>query len=609
MKTARKPTIVRKLRDIFSRSDQVNFLGLLVLLGLMALLETAGIASIMPFMLIVTNPGAIHENQWLSQIYHFFSFQTETSFLVFIGHCVLGLLLINNAGKALLAWLTLRYQNRLVYQLSRRLLSMYMARPYSFFLGRNTSKLGSLLLGEATHVVSGVVGPAMDIAANGLVGIAIIALLVIVDPTVALAIVLVLGCAYSIIFILIRKKLERLGEQQVENNYGKFKSAAEALGGIKDLKVLGREVAFLDTFKLYAKRHAGNNVLVGVISQLPRYILEIVAFGGILLVVLHLINQGEQTTGMVPLLALYAFAGYRLLPATQALFAAATNLRFSIATLDVVHAELVDVTDTPSRPEDHLRQIATTQPLPFQSELELKGVSFQYKGAPDKALQNLSLKIPNQSSIGLVGPTGCGKTTTVDLILGLLSPDAGQLLVDGTPVTDENRSSWQRIVGYVPQQIFLTDDTVAANIAFGIPKDQIDMEAVRRAAAIASLSEFIENELPNGYETQIGERGVRLSGGQRQRIGIARAMYRDPAIVVMDEATSALDGVTEEYVMDAVHRLSGRKTVVLIAHRLTTVRECDVIYQLDHGSVVASGTYQEMMEGSAWFRAASRGSS
>jgi len=600
-------TVVRKVFDLLSRRDQLWFLLLLAVLIVVATLEMAGIASILPFMAIVTNPESIHTNQWLARVYDGLGFRNDEAFLTFVGAVVLGLLIVSNMSKAFSTWLTLRYHNKLAHTFSRRLLANYMARPYTFFLGRNTSEMGSTILTEANRVVSGVISPLTDIISYSLVSAAIFVLLIIVDPWVALTIASVLGGSYFAVYLLARRKLGVISKQQAEANARKYKYADEALDGIKDLKILGRELTFLNRFAFFARRHATNNVTAGVIAQLPRYALEIIAFGGILVMVLFLISRGQKAAEMVPLLALYAFAGYRLLPSLQALFSAITNLRFNVGALHVVHDDLAGNTGAAVEPERYLEEVTKAQPMSFKRAVELKNVSFQYEGSAERALRNLNLTIEANTVVGLVGPTGCGKTTTVDLILGLLSPTEGQLLVDGVEINDRNRASWQRILGYVPQQIYISDDSVARNIAFGVPDDQIDMDAVRKAAEIANLAEFIETRLPEGYDTRIGERGVRLSGGQRQRIGIARALYRDPAILVLDEATSALDGITEEYVMNAVHKLSKKKTIILIAHRLTTVKECDVIYQLERGSVVASGSYDDLMRNSSWFRAAARG--
>jgi ABC-type multidrug transport system fused ATPase/permease subunit len=437
-----------------------------------------------------------------------------------------------------------------------------------------------------------------------LVSLAILCLLVIVDPSVALAIVTVLGGAYTAVYLAARRKLAVISREQYDASRQKYRSAIEALGGIKDMKVLGREITFLRRYVFYAERHAHNNVLAGVIGQLPRYALEIVAFGGILLVVLHFIGQGRQASQMIPLLALYAFAGYRLLPAMQQLFAALTNLRFSVASLDAVHADLKGSRADNDDAEDRLRDIAAAPTMPFRQEIAFHDVWFKYDGASSAALHGISLEIAANSTIGLVGPTGCGKTTTVDVMLGLLAPSAGALVVDGVPVTGPRVAQWQRNIGYVPQSIYISDDTVARNIAFGVPDEEVDWVAVRRAAQVANLADFVETQLPDAYNTRIGERGVRLSGGQRQRIGIARALYRDPPVLILDEATSALDGITEEAVMDAVRGLARRKTIIIIAHRLTTVRDCDVIYQFDKGVICAKGTFNDLVRESAWFRQA-----
>jgi ABC-type multidrug transport system fused ATPase/permease subunit len=494
-----------------------------------------------------------------------------------------------------------------MYTLARRLLARYMASPYTFFLSRNTAELSNNVISEVHRVVSGVVSPLTDIVSSALVTATILTLLVVVDPVVALAIIGVLGGSYSAVYVAARRTLSTISRQQVEANRQKHRAAIEALSGIKDLKVLGRELTFLHRFVLHAERHGQNNVSAGVIAQLPRFALEIIAFGGILLAVLYFLGQGHGAVEMVPLLALYAFAGYRLLPAMQQLFAAVTNLRFSFASLDAVHADLTEAEQVPTAAEDVLSARAAARPLPFAKLLELRDVWCHYDGAAEPSLRGLDLRIAANSSVGLVGPTGCGKTTTVDVILGLLAPSRGQLLVDGVPLAESTLAAWHKSLGYVPQSIYISDDTITRNIALGIPDDQLDMESVRRAARTANLAEFVESDLPNGYETRIGERGIRLSGGQRQRIGIARALYHDPPILILDEATSALDGITEEAVMDAVRNLSRQKTIILIAHRLTTVKDCDVIYQLEKGAIVARGTFDELMRDSRWFRQAAGG--
>ena len=600
------PSVLKKLLALLDTRDRATASAVLVSLIFVALFEVAGIASIMPFMAVVMNPEIIHTNRFLERAFQELGFQSDQTYLVALGLLVLGLLVFGNVVKAVSLWMTLRFHNGLYYKLARRLLARYMSLPYTFFLNRNTAEMSKNILGEVQTVVGGVLDPMTKAISSLLVCTAILTLLIVVDPLVALAIALVLGGCYVSVYTLARRKLQSIGRQQVEASAQKFKWAGEALSGIKDLKVLGREHTFLQRFSLHAAKHAHNNVTAGLISALPRFALEAVAFGGILLVVIYFVAQGEGIGQMVPLLALYAFAGYRLMPSLQELFIAFAKLRFSAAGLDVVHRDLTLGPLQSEDPEQHLPPTSWA-PLSFKQRLELRDVSFSYEGTFEPALRHLDLLVTPNTSIGLVGPTGCGKSTTVDLILGLITPSEGKMLVDEAQVTTENVRQWQQNVGYVPQTIYISDDTITRNIAFGVPDEEIDMAKVREAARLAKLAEFVENELPQRYDTAIGERGVRLSGGQRQRIGIARALYRDPPVLIMDEATSALDGVTEEHIMDAVRTLSGKKTIILIAHRLTTVRDCDVIYLLERGSIVSQGTFDELMRDSSWFRVSAGG--
>jgi ABC-type multidrug transport system fused ATPase/permease subunit len=600
-------TVVSKVLDLLSARARGRLVLLLMLLLAAAALEALGIASILPFMALVINPESIQQNHWLSVMYERLEMRDTRQFLTWVGTLVLVLLVVTNFCKMASTWFMLRYMNWRAYELARRLLVNYLTRPYSYYLTRNTSELGGSVLFEAPGVIDRVLRPILEMVAAGMTCLAITVVLLVTKPLAAVLIVSVVGGSYALVYMLVHRRLDRYGEQQVESNTERIRSASEAMVGIKDIKILGRETAFLDRFAFYTMRSSSNAAISGAIGQLPRFVLEIVAFGGLLLAVLYFVSRGNESAQVVPVLALYAFAGYRLMPTLQALFNSIVVIRYNIASLDRVHGALADSVPS-AEAEQELRSGEVATPAQFNGALELRDVTFQYEGAMEPSLRGLAFTVQANTTIGLVGPTGCGKSTTVDVILGLLEPQQGTIVLDGVEITDANRRNWQRAIGYVPQHIFISDDTVARNIAFGIPDEEIDMTAVRKAAQVANLAEFIDNELPEGYHTNIGERGARLSGGQRQRIGIARAMYRDPAVLVLDEATSALDGVTEEGVMRAVHGLSKRKTIILIAHRLSTVRECDLIYQLDHGAVAASGTYDELMRTSAWFRNAARGS-
>ena len=361
------------------------------------------------------------------------------------------------------------------------------------------------------------------------------------------------------------------------------------------MKVGGLEQAYVQLFAKPAEINAKVQATAQAIAQIPRYVLEAIAFGGMLLVTLYLMAKSGSFASAIPVIALYAFAGYRLLPALQQVYHAFTQLRFISPALDTLFQELEGLSscESPAWSEYYSA---------VHSGYQAPKVNYRYPNASEPALKGVNIEIPANSKVGFVGATGSGKTTAVDVILGLLEPQRGQLTVDGEPITSSNRPSWRRAIGYVPQQIYLADNSVAANIAFGVDAKDVDQQAVERAAKIANLHEFVVNNLPQSYATTVGELGTRLSGGQRQRIGIARALYHNPQLLVLDEATSALDNLTEQAVIEAVNNLSNKITIIMIAHRLSTVRQCDQIYLLDRGEVKASGTYDTLIKSNAKFK-------
>jgi ATP-binding cassette subfamily C protein len=468
-------------------------------------------------------------------------------------------------------------------------------------LTRNSSELGKNILEEVREVTDQMLKPTLRGGAKAVVALFIVGFLVYFDPIVALMVTVVLGAAYGVIYLLVRRQLDKRGEARVEANTKRYQFVGEAFGGIKEVKIQGKEEAFLDLYDDPSERYAWNQALYRVIKKAPRYIIEMVAFGGIILIAVYLIAVQESIQQVIPVLGLYAFAGYRLLPALQEAFHGLASARFNIAALNKLHRDLQGLSkaDAPSSGESGE---TSAPPLVLDEELALREVSYTYPDANRPAIKDLSLTVPARSMVGFVGKTGSGKTTAVDLILGLLRPQAGEVTIDGVPLRTDNLRRWQRTLGYVPQHIYLSDDTVARNIAFGVAKDQIDTEAVREAARRAHILDFIEQDLPNRWETVVGERGVKLSGGQRQRIGIARALYHEPSVLVFDEATSALDQSTEASVMEAIYDLEGEQTILIISHRLSTVQRADNIFMLEEGRKVGEGRYEELLEEHSKFR-------
>jgi ATP-binding cassette, subfamily B, bacterial PglK len=400
----------------------------------------------------------------------------------------------------------------------------------------------------------------------------------------------VFGILYGSIYGLLRKRLTRLGSMRNLANSIRFKTLSEVFSGIKDVKLGGYEQVFLKKYDDQAKIFASAQSSAAIAGQLPKYALEAIAFGGVVAVCLFLMRSARGLEEALPMLALYALAGYRMMPALQHTYAQLALLRFSDKALDALCEDLSAVEKT--------RTTASARgELTLRQSIEFDRVCYRYPGSTRKILDEVSLRIPARSTVGLVGSTGSGKTTTVDILLGLLLPATGKLLVDGVALSPLNLRTWQSMIGYVPQHIYLTDDTVAANIAFGVDSPgEIDSDALIQAAKAARIYEFIVNELPEGFDTMIGERGVRLSGGQKQRLGIARALFRKPQVLILDEATSALDTVTERSVMDEIYALSTELTIVLIAHRLSTVKHCDRIFLLNAGQCVAQGSYDELLQ-------------
>jgi len=580
---------IHKILALFTTRERRRGYLLLIMILIMAFLDTVGVASIIPFMAVLGNPEVVETNRWLALVYNRLGFTDPQEYLLFLGVLVFIALAGSIIFRALTQWVLLRFTHMRNHSISCRLFEGYLGRPYTWFLNRHSADLGKSILSEAGQVVNGVVIPAMQLLSQGAMALFLVILLILVNPVLAFMVSLVLGGAYLIIYMATRRFLVNIGKDRVIANRERFKTAQEALGGIKEVKIFGREPAFYSRFIKPSFRFAKHQVSSQIASQMPRYALELTAFGGILLIALYLFRAHGNFNRILPLLAVYAFAGYRLLPALQMVYQHLSKLRFGLPALDSLYDDMLEF-----RGNEPLFQGQQPKPICFQKRIHLEGIYFTYPGANTPALKEVDLTIPARSTVGLVGATGSGKTTTVDLILGLLRPVQGRLLVDDTPITPDNVRAWQSALGYVPQQIYLADASVAANIAFGIAEKNINMAAVIRAAKVAELNEFVTNGLPKGYETIVGERGVRLSGGERQRVGIARALYHDPAVLIFDEATSALDNLTEQAVMSAIHNLGRTKTIILIAHRLSTVKNCDLIYVLEHGEVVGTGTYAEL---------------
>jgi ATP-binding cassette subfamily C protein len=596
--------ILKTFFDLLTPRERRNLYLLFGAVVVMAGLEVVSVGSIMPFLQVAADPASVHENAYLSWTYETFGFTDTNTFLIALGLGALAALVVSNAFIVFTTWALYHYMWGRNHSLSRRLLRSYLYRPYEYFLTQNSSELGKNILEEVKEIISSMLAPALRGGARAIVAIAIIGFLFFVNPVVALIVSVVLGLAYAGVYYAVRGRLDRIGKERVGSNTKRYQFVTEAFGGIKEVKLRGKEDTFLNQYDDPSRRYAHAQARFGVIKQVPRYIIEVVAFGGIILIAVYLITVQNEFQKVVPMLGLYAFAGFRLLPALQRAFKGIAGAHFNIVALEALHRDLQRHTETTPHVSTNGSRKESGTVLALHNQLVMDGVCYTYPGSEEPAIRDLSLKIPAHSTVGFVGKTGSGKTTTIDLILGLLRPQHGNISIDDTPLEDDGTiQRWQQEIGYVPQKIYLSDDTVARNIAFGVAENDIDMEAVRSAARRAHIHDFVTNELPDRWQTVVGERGVKLSGGQRQRIGIARALYHQASVLVFDEATSALDQSTEASLMEAIYGLEGNHTMLMVAHRLSTVKRADKIVMLERGRKVEAGTYDELAERHGKFRA------
>ncbi len=579
---------IKKLLYLLSSREQKKAILLLMMILVMAILDTAGVASILPFIAVLSNPEIVETNKILSSIYKLGNYQNDKEFFFVLGLFVFFVLFVSLTFKALTIYVQLRFALMREYTIGKKLIEGYLHQPYSWFLNRNSSNLGRNILSEVSNLVSGGIMPMLTLIAQGTVAIFLITLLIFVNPIISLVVAIVLGLAYTLVYWASRKYLNRIGEERLNANQQRFNAVNEAFGASKEVKLGNLENIYLNRFSKPSQIFARNQAKARVVEQIPRFVLEIIAFGGLLIVMLFLMSSGGSFASALPIIAVYAFAGYRLLPALQQTYASLTQLRFAGPALDALHKDLKNL--KPIQIKNNKSDI-----LPLKKKISLEGIYFTYPNTSKTTLNNLNIEICANSTTGLVGVTGSGKTSTVDLILGLLEAQQGLLKVDDKIINKTNLRSWQKSIGYVPQQIYLIDDTINANIAFGVEPEKIDKDAVIRAAKTSNLDKFINEDLAEGYETVVGERGARLSGGQIQRIGIARALYHNPQVLIFDEATSALDNITEQIIMEAVYNLGNKITIIIIAHRLSTVKMCKNIYLLENGSVRSMGNYQKLI--------------
>jgi len=581
---------INSVLSLLERKEKLQFIFLIIGSILLGIIEVIGVSSIMPFIAVASQPELIQSNEYLSLFYTTFNFTSDKAFLMVLGFLMLVFVIIRNAYLGFFYYAQNRFTNMRRHSLSLKLFRIYISQKYPYFLNKNSYEFVKNIINEIEILINGTILQIVNLITHIFQILLLSAFLFYINPFATLFISITLTFVYGLIYILIKKEVRRLGKERYRMNTLRMRVVNEAFWGIKETKITGCEQSFIDSFTYPSKMLSKNHTKEEVINIIPKYILEIIAFSSILFFIMMMILKTNDFTIIVSSISVYAYAGYRLMPSVQGLFRSFSRFKYSIPAASRI------VEEFKNRFSDRDPIDKTVPRMSFKKEIAVRNLSFAYNKTNKKVLDSINLTITANTLVGFAGKTGSGKTTLVDIILGLLIPQEGSIVIDGNSIDNDSIRNWQQNLGYVPQTIYLSNDTIASNIAFGNTSKTMDFKAVRDAAKLAQIDDFIMNELPDQYETTVGERGIRLSGGQRQRIGIARALYRNPSVLVLDEATSALDNQTEKDVMTAIDGLSGKKTILLIAHRLSTLRKCDEIFYLENGVITKRGKYEELFE-------------
>lgn len=568
---------LKQLWQILSPLDKRKVIYVFILIMGMAFIESAGVISIMPFLAVLSNPNVVESNSYLKQLYDFMGAANKQNFILYLGFLSLFVVICSTVFKIVTQYAVNRFASLQRHYFSTRLLKTYLQQNYEFFIQRNSATLVKNILSEVDQLIWTMIVPALTLMSYGVVLLFMVGILLLYDPIMAIATAFVLGLFYASIYMLVRKKLTQIGQEFTQANKERYQTCQEALAGIKDVMINNAEHGYIKQFEESSRVFARHIATRETLGQVPLNVIETVGYGCLIGLAMLLVVSGKEVSHILPVLGLYGFAAYRMLPAAQNMYRAISQIKFSEQVLSVLKPEF-------ALEKDELKHIEkdSTQYLKFEHSIRLENISFAYPNRMESPiLNNFSLEVKKNASLGIVGKSGSGKSTLMDIMLGLLSPQQGKVYIDDVELTADNITQWRDLVGYVPQNIYLADKSIAENIAFGVAKIDIDLKRVEFVARQAQIDDFIQSQLPLGYHTLVGERGVMLSGGQRQRIGIARALYKNPQILFMDEATSALDIETEQAVNEAIQGLSGQKTMVIIAHRESAVTKCDQIVRLE----------------------------
>ena len=591
--------MVKKLLFVLSVSHGKKLLFLSLGTLILSLSETLSIGIIIPIMELFVNQEKIHSSQAVKWFYELIGVADTVSLLIFLILTAIVLFIAKTVYALFMLYKQQQYLSSIDNSIKTSVLKAYLEKPYSFHLENNSSILFKNLNNEVNQFISGFLSPVTLIVSEVVITIGIFLLLIFIYPFVTISLLLFFGITLMSVNWLINKKIKSYAVARMVNSEKIYKYALEALNAVKEIKIYNVSKFFINRFSSACEKYTDGYVKFSLVSMLPRYLMEVIVFCVILGALLISIFWNIKISEMIPIMTVMGIAALRVLPSVSRIHTSFSQLHFSSNSLDVIYEILNDKTIERDDMADNYfySGIEDTE----AKSIRLENISFGYKSRPVPTFEGITVTIPLLKTVAFAGVSGAGKSTLIDILMGLLIPSDGSLYYGETIINADNMLSYRKKVGYVPQQIYLIDDTLEANIAFGIPHNSIDQRQLDHILQIAQLSEFVK-DLPDGLKTQVGERGIRLSGGQRQRIGIARALYHNPEILILDEATSSLDGHTEFEITNAIKGLHGKLTIILVAHRLTTIEHSDIIYVIEGRQIVAQGNFQELMEHSPAFQ-------
>ena len=591
--------IIKNFFSMLTAGQRKSFYILQILVISMTIAEIASIASIVPFMAIVGDPSLLQKENLLGTLYIKSNLTSPYEFIFYLGFIVLAILMISAFISIFITWRLAIFSTKIGVEIGDSLYSYYLNQDWLFHTRGSSSNLTKKISTDTARLTTEFILPLMYLNSRLCLTVIVVLMLLIYDPFVMIICLIIFSGGYFFIFKLAQTKLE-INNKNISNMFlERYKLMNSGFGGIKEVLLMGKSSNFIKLFTTAGNKLAYSQGVNKAIALVPRYFMELMGFTFMISLVLYLISKSQGVlflASILPILSIYAIAGIKLLPALQQIFGAITTIKGNLSAYRSIEEDLKNINTQVKKKIEANKQVWSKH-----NEICLKNITFNFTEKKFFTINNVSLTIKPNTSVGFVGKSGSGKSTIIDIITGLIEPQQGEITIDGIPLNKKNLRTWQNKIGIVPQAIFLLEGSVAENVAFGISHDLIDYQQVKKVLKLAYLEEWLSG-LENGIHTKVGERGIQLSGGQRQRIAIARSLYYEPDVLIFDEATSALDRITEKTIMNSIDDFSGKKTLIMISHRLTTVQKCDQIFIIDKGAIIDSGTYQELLKKNEQFK-------